>query len=110
MKEVKCLKKRTIFDFFELFDCSSCSYFKVDEEISIGYNSIYLYYLKKCDGIEYDIDFLFLTANKVKLFLKDAICYQDKITILMVENFKNSDLYLIEELLDFGNDIHILII
>lgn len=110
MKESKCLKKRTIFDFFKFLDCNGCDYFKSDEEISIGNNSIYLYYLKKCDLIEYNIDYLFLSSKKVRLFLKDAIIFQNEIIILIIEDFKLSDYYFIEELFDFGNDIHILII
>lgn len=105
-----CLNRRTIFDFYTYHDCEKCCFMNDNEEIRIGNKNIFLYYLRKCDVIEYDIDLLFLYSNKVKLFLKDCIINQNLITFLIFDDFRMNSLYSLEELLEFGSDIHILII
>ena len=108
---MKCYKKRTIFDFFKYSDCKKCKYYNEDSEMHIGNVSIYLYYLRKCNHIIIDLDYLFSFSKEVKLFLKDSILNNDKIIPLILEKeviFNNFNLS--ECLFSFEIDIHILII
>ncbi len=108
---MKCFIKRDIFNFWKYFDCEKCSYNLRDEQIVLGGNSIYLYYLKKCQKIDNDINYLFLFDNKVKLFLKDCILHQQNIIFLILEDFDlDNSLWWLELFSNEKKDIHILII
>ena len=72
---MKCYKKRTIFDFFKYSDCKKCKYYNEDSEMHIGNVSIYLYYLRKCNHIIIDLDYLFSFSKEVKLFLDYKLAY-----------------------------------
>lgn len=107
---MNCKENRSIFNLFKIFNCEDCDSFYKDEEFVIGKRKINLYYsINKCKYVnivkeENNIYF----NSKVKLFLKDAILNSDNILILWVnKNEINDDL--IEQLLEFDLDIHIMI-
>lgn len=91
---MKCKKKRTIFDLFEIYKCENCEAFKNDEEFYLGrikitiiYAENYCYYNK--NGI-IEKDELIEQSQKVRLFLKDAIISQvlnKEVLLLWIEEF-----------------------
>lgn len=111
-KIFNCCKKKTIFNFFKISDCENCYHLRKNDEIKIGDRSIYLYYLRECDYIIKDVDYLFLLSCKVRLFLKDCIINEKIVIPLILEELKFSynDYNMMEVLIGLGNDIHILII
>lgn len=107
---MNCISK-TIFDFFEVKDCFKCDYHKNDEFIIIGKNNINIYYVRYCYKRVIDLNFLYNTNFKVKMFYKDAIINQKDIIFLIIDNFDlNKMMSDLEILLNMGLDIHILAI
>lgn len=108
---MNCKERRSIFTLFKIFDCESCDFYYKDEEFIVGRRRVNLYYSEnKCkliNLIKEDEGFYF--NPKVKLFLKDAILYQGNILVLCInKNEINNDI--IEHLLEFDLDIHIMLV
>jgi len=113
---MNCKKKRTIFNLFEVLNCDSCTYHKLDEEFYIGNIKISIYYLE--DYCEYffkdikDKDLFVINSKKIRTFLKDAIISKMKnenIIILWLDSFDiNLHYELLEMLLGFELDIYIM--
>ena len=103
---MKCKRKRSINDLFEVYDCNLCKYNKKDEQFLIGSNYINIYYSNR-DCLLFS-EFEKLNNIKEKLFLKDCII-NENIIFLWINDFKISMNYeIIEYLLLFNLDVHIL--
>lgn len=107
---MKCYKKRTIFDLFDIYDCEGCKYNKQEEDIFIGNIQISIYYaFGKCKILnDEEIDLLVYDNIKIKKFLYE--CMQiDNIIPLWLDDFILEDSYeILDCLLSFDLDIHIL--
>lgn len=91
----------------EIYTCKGCKYNLEDIKFTIGRNTVNIYYCNfRCNLVD---SYNELIYNKIILFLKDAIINYDKILFLWIDNFDLESSYeLIEYLLYFENDIHIL--
>lgn len=107
---MKCKRKRTIFDLFEIYTCDKCINFCEDEYLQIANTSINIYYLAtRCLITDYDD--LFIAFNKkMRKFVKEAV-YTDSLIIWLSRKERmlldNEYLYNIIEL---SNDIHIIVL
>lgn len=106
---IPCEEKRTLFNLLNIYDCHQCEKYRKEESYKIGEVSFNIYYIKKgCSKIIYqDIDLLF--SKRLKLFLKDAIIYQNKIVVVWLDEFDiNKDTYILYDLLSFEEDVHLI--
>lgn len=102
-----CTKQKTIFDFYEVSTCDNCRYHLADYDFLIGNCTIFVYYLKNC-YLDKDVN-VFLSSKKAKLFFKDMIYNEG--TFLIIEEYNlNKLMDDIEVLVEFKDNIHILII
>lgn len=62
-------EKRNIYNIFKEYSCYECKYRTRDEIIKIGYKTIHIYYLSKCD-INY---YKGLDIRRSKILFKDII-------------------------------------
>jgi len=91
---MKCKKKRTVFELFEIFTCENCQFKKEDKQIIIGNNLISIYHLfNNCEAIEIDVDYLIFDCIKLKILLKDAIIYDSEIMFIFIEDFNLEQYY-----------------
>lgn len=106
---MKCLKKRTIFDLFDIYDCEGCKYNKQEEDIYVGNIKVSIYYaFGKCKILsDEEVDLLVYDNLKLKMFLYE--CAQvDNIIPLWLDDFNLEDNYeILDYLLSFNLDIHI---
>ena len=107
---MNCKENRSIFNLFKVFNCENCDSYYKDEEFVVGRRKVNLYYSEnKCkfsNFLKEDEGFYF--NPKIGLFLKDAILNQGDILVLCLDkNEINNDI--IEHLLEFDLDIHIMI-
>ena len=106
---MKCLKKRTIFDLFDIYDCEGCKYNKQEEDIYVGNIKVSIYYaFGKCKILsDEEVDLLVYDNLKLKMFLYE--CAQvDNIIPLWLDDFNIEDDYeILDYLLSFNLDIHI---
>lgn len=107
---MKCMKKRTIFNLFDVLTCSNCINKKEDEFIMLGDNVIAIYYLfDNCSSLDVDKELLTFDLKKLKLLLKDAIFNQDKIFLLFLEDFKLENFYdVFDKIIDEKLDIQVI--
>lgn len=111
-KEIpNCMKKRTFYNLFDVFDCNNCSLIKKDEEYIVGENKIYIYHLNNGCILNKDLskDDL-VNSKKMRLFLKDAVLNQENIIVLWLDSFdliKNEFDFL--SLASFDVDVHIIV-
>lgn len=105
-----CLKKRTFFNLFEVFDCSDCQCVREDDEYKVGENTMYIYHLDNGCVLNKSLsqDDL-VNSKKMRLFLKDCIIHQNEILILWLDSFDpDKDNYDFLNLMSFGLDVHII--
>ena len=107
---MNCKENRNIFNLLKIYSCSDCDSYYKDEEFVIGKRKINLYYSEnKCKFIDIikEEDSIYFNP-KVKLFLKDMVLNAGNILALCVNKSDiNNDI--IEHLLEFDLDIHIMI-
>lgn len=80
-----------------------------DEEITIGRNSVFVYHLfDRCPNLGIDYDFLIFDSLKLKVLLRDAVNYQDRIWFLFLEELNLTPFYdIFSAILDSGLSIQI---
>lgn len=107
---MKCKRKRTILDLFEIYTCDNCPNYCADEYLQIANTRINIYYLAtRCLDIDYDDNFIAFN-KKTKKFLIEALYTKSFIIWLTREEriyINNEPLYNIIEL---SNDIHIIVL
>lgn len=105
-----CQRKRTFYNFFEVFDCNNCKCIKEDEEYIVGENTMYIYHLD--DGCIMNKSLSkdeLVNSKKMRLFLKDAIINQNDILILWLDSFDpDKEYYDFLNLMSFSLDVHII--
>lgn len=85
---MKCERRRTLLNLFEVYDCKKCEYYHDDEYFVVGNTHIFVYYLfNLCHLDNENIDYLFYYSRKITLFYKDAIINHDNILFLFIEDF-----------------------
>lgn len=112
MKEIKCYKKRNIFELTSIFKCGACPYKAKDEEIYLGGKPFYLYFLfDRCPSLLVDREELLNSSLKLKVLLKDAVKYQEDIFFIFEDDLKIEEyLNIIEAISDTGLSVQIVII
>jgi hypothetical protein len=107
---MNCIKKRTVFDLFEVYKCDKCNYHKKDEFIYIGNNIVGIYHLfNNCKYLILDVDYLIFDSKKLKILLKDAILNYENILLIFVEEFRIEPFYdIFSKILDSGLSIQII--
>ncbi len=109
---MNCKEKRSIFNLFKVHNCNSCDYLRKDEEYYIGNTRVNIYYSNNgCKEINIiNNEDLTYYNPKISLFLKDAIVNRNDIIFLWIDDIKEEEkMDLIEHLLGFDLDIHIMI-
>lgn len=120
MKNFKCKnkEKRNLFNLFEIYDCCGCNKYRIDSSFQVCNNYVNIYYLDNNCFENEDIDELIAFNKKLKIILKDAIINKSNklnddfifIWLLRKEEYLVYKSYeLIYDLLEFENNIHILI-
>lgn len=100
-----CLKKekRNLLNLFKVFKCEDCKYLNNDEKIMIGNISINYYHLLHCKE---DRNPLFENI-KLKVLLYE-FCKNSKNNILLWEENEICDYDVLEVLLGFNLNVHII--
>ncbi|HHZ18102.1 MAG TPA: hypothetical protein GX390_02320 [Acholeplasmataceae bacterium] len=108
---MKCNKKRTVFDLFNVYTCDDCPRRREDELIVIGRQAIAVYYLgDDCPHLDKD-DYALSASAKLRLLLKDAVAYDDQIMLFVFDRLEMRAYYdLFESILDDGLSVQVILL
>ncbi|MDD3106555.1 MAG: hypothetical protein PHP65_01970 [Bacilli bacterium] len=105
-----CNQKRTLLNLWEISSCEKCKHYIRDEHFTIGNQTIGIYHVfSGCQLLKEKNDYFLSHSKKLRILLKDAIMYQDKIFLLFVENLILNQFYdIFSQIMDHGFHVQII--
>lgn len=107
---MNCQEKRTFLNVFMISTCEKCSNYVTDEQIIIGNKTIGIYHIfSGCKLLKETSNEQMAFSSKLRLLMKDAVIYQEKIFLFYCEDFKiNYFLEIFSKILDEGFFVQII--